>query len=32
MLANCLHDLTAIGPGNLPAVLAALFSPVSPAG
>jgi sulfite exporter TauE/SafE len=25
MLANCLHDLTAIGPGNLPAVLAALF-------
>jgi sulfite exporter TauE/SafE len=25
MLANCLHDLTAIGPGGLPAVALALF-------
>lgn len=24
-LANCLHDLTALGPGGLPAVMAALF-------
>jgi len=25
MLANCLHDLAAIGPGGVPAVMAALF-------